>query len=352
MANVIVIGTQWGDEGKGKIVDLYAQQADVIIRFQGGNNAGHTLVVNGVQTILHLIPSGILHSHKSCILGNGMVINPTILIEEIDTLKERELFPVDTTLHLSDNAHVVMPYHARIDAARESRKGTNKIGTTGRGIGPAYEDKINRTGIRIAELLDRDIFREKLAFNLEEKNFYLTHFFGEEPVDFNEIHDQYCHYAERLSAYVANTSTLIARHMKAGKHLLFEGAQGTHLDIDHGTYPFVTSSNTIAGSACSGAGIGPTKISAVVGICKAYTTRVGSGPFVTELHDTTGEHLQSQGQEFGATTGRKTPLRMARHGAGRTIRKTFRDHRYCSYQARRPHRIGKGEDLYGISCRQ
>lgn len=305
MANVIVIGTQWGDEGKGKIVDLYAQQADVIVRFQGGNNAGHTLVVNGVQTILHLIPSGILHNHKICILGNGMVINPAILIDEIDELKERNCFPADTTLHISDNAHVIMPYHGRIDMARESRRGKNKIGTTGRGIGPAYEDKINRTGIRIAELLDQDTFKEILAFNLEEKNFYLTRYFGEEPVDFNETYDQYCHYAARLREYVANTSILIARHMKGGKHLLLEGAQGTHLDIDHGTYPFVTSSNTVAGSACSGAGLGPTKISAVVGICKAYTTRVGSGPFVTELHDATGDHLQTQGQEFGATTGRK-----------------------------------------------
>jgi adenylosuccinate synthase len=304
MANVIVIGTQWGDEGKGKIVDLYAQEADVIVRFQGGNNAGHTLVVNGVQTILHLVPSGILHNHKVCILGNGMVINPKVLIEEISELKERDLLPADTSLFISDSAHVIMPYHARLDGAREARKGAGKIGTTGRGIGPAYEDKVNRMGIRISDLLDRDSFEKKLAENLEEKNFYLTEFCGEEPLDLRAIFDEYCGYADFIKEFVTNTSTLIARHMKGGKHILFEGAQGTHLDIDHGTYPFVTSSNTVAGSACSGSGIGPTKIAAVVGICKAYTTRVGSGPFVTELSDEIGEHLQAQGQEFGATTGR------------------------------------------------
>ncbi|MCK9274716.1 MAG: adenylosuccinate synthase [Syntrophales bacterium] len=305
MANVVIIGTQWGDEGKGKIVDLYAQEADVIVRFQGGNNAGHTLVVNGIQTILHLVPSGILHNHKICILGNGMVINPKVLIEEINELKQRDLFPTDTNLFISNNAHVIMPYHIRIDSAREARKGAGKIGTTGRGIGPAYEDKVNRTGIRIADLLDIAVFKEKLACNLEEKNFYLTRFFGEEPVNFDQIFEEYCGYGNEIRDYAANTSTLIARHIKAGKHILFEGAQGAHLDIDHGTYPFVTSSNTVAGSACSGGGIGPTKIASVVGICKSYTTRVGSGPFVTELTDEIGTHLQMQGHEFGATTGRK-----------------------------------------------
>lgn len=305
MANVIIIGSQWGDEGKGKIVDLYAQQANVIARFQGGNNAGHTLVVNGEQTILHLIPSGILHNHKICILGSGMVVNPKVFIQELDDLRDREALPPDTQLYISNNAHIIMPYHARLDSAREAKKGKQKIGTTGRGIGPAYEDKIARVGIRLCDLLNDDIFKEKLAYNVREKNFYLTEFCKEEPVDIDAIYEEYHHYADRLRKYAADTSTIIDRHMKAGQHILFEGAQGSHLDIDHGTYPFVTSSNTVAGNACSGAGVGPTTIDAVVGICKAYTTRVGEGPFVTELSDEIGEQIQQRGQEFGATTGRK-----------------------------------------------
>lgn len=305
MANVVIVGTQWGDEGKGKIVDIYAREADVIARFQGGNNAGHTLVVHGKQTILHLIPSGILHNHKICILGNGMVIDPEVLIREIDELHERDLFPADTRLYVSENAHLIMPYHRSLDSAREGRKGAVKIGTTGRGIGPAYEDKINRTGIRFCDLLDRETFGEMLRRNVEEKNFHLTKFYNDKPVEYEAIFDEYGGYADRLGKYAANISLMIDREIKKGGDILFEGAQGCHLDIDHGTYPFVTSSNTSAGNACCGTGIGPTKIDAVVGICKAYTTRVGSGPFMTELTGEMGERLQRVGCEFGATTGRK-----------------------------------------------
>ncbi|MBN2255082.1 MAG: adenylosuccinate synthase [Deltaproteobacteria bacterium] len=305
MAAIIVVGTQWGDEGKGKIVDIYAGEADIIARFQGGNNAGHTLVVKGEQTILHLIPSGILHGGKTCILGNGMVINPKVLIQELDELDERRLLPADTKLFISNNAHIIMPYHMRVDLAREALRGGAKIGTTGRGIGPAYEDKISRAGIRLCDLLDDQVFRTKLGKNVEEKNFYLTEFCKEEPVDGEAIYREYTAYADRLRQYAADTSVIIDEGVKAGKHILFEGAQGCHLDIDHGTFPFVTSSNTVAGSACCGSGIGPTRIDGVIGICKAYTTRVGSGPFVTELADEIGETIQNVGHEFGATTGRK-----------------------------------------------
>jgi adenylosuccinate synthase len=302
---VIVVGTQWGDEGKGKIVDLYAESADVIARFQGGNNAGHTLVVKGEQTILHLIPSGILHNNKICIVGNGVVLDPKVIIEEIDNLKSRKLFPSSTKLFISENVHITMPYHRRLDIARESRKGGKKIGTTGRGIGPCYEDKVTRVGIRLCDLLDDEVFREKLKRNVEEKNFFLTEFFKEEPVDEQAIYKEYREYADRLRQYAANTSIILSREIEKGRNVLFEGAQGNHLDVDHGTYPFVTSSSTVAGNACCGSGIGPTKISAVVGICKAYTTRVGGGPFITELTDDIGERIQKVGMEFGATTGRK-----------------------------------------------
>lgn len=305
MASVVVVGTQWGDEGKGKVVDLYAEEADVIARFQGGNNAGHTIVVKGEKTILHLIPSGILHDHKICIIGNGVVVDPVVLIGEIDTLKNRRIFPLHTKLFVSENAHVIMPYHRRLDVARESHRAGKKIGTTGRGIGPAYEDKAARVGIRICDLLDAEVFKEKLKGNVEEKNFYLTRLFREEPVDADVIYDEYRAYADRLRGYVADTSLIINQEIREGKKILFEGAQGTHLDIDHGTFPFVTSSNTVAGSACCGAGVGPTTIGAVIGICKAYTTRVGEGPFPTELTCEVGDRLQERGQEFGATTGRK-----------------------------------------------
>ena len=315
MANVVVIGTQWGDEGKGKIVDLYAEDADVIARFQGGNNAGHTLVVKGEQTILHLIPSGILHNHKTCIIGNGVVIDPKVLLKEIDALKKRNLFPADTNLFLSEDAHVIMPYHRALDSAREAAKGSGKIGTTGRGIGPAYEDKIARTGIRICDLIDDDVFREKLRDNVEEKNFYLVNLYKQEPVDAEAIYQEYRRYADLMRPYVRNTSLILGAEIKAGKKVLFEGAQGTHLDIDHGTYPFVTSSSTVAGGACCGSGIGPSQIHAVVGICKAYTTRVGGGPFVTELQDAIGDRIQTVGCEFGGDDGQKAALRLVGYGS-------------------------------------
>ncbi|MBN1380980.1 MAG: adenylosuccinate synthase [Deltaproteobacteria bacterium] len=305
MANVVVVGTQWGDEGKGKIVDLYAQNADVIARFQGGNNAGHTLVVKGEKTVLHLIPSGILHDHKICIIGNGVVVDPKVLLQEIEELKNRNLFPPNTKLYVSENAHIIMPYHQKIDAAREAYSAGKKIGTTGRGIGPAYEDKAARIGIRFADLFDKVLFREKLKRSTEEKNFFLTEYFKDEPLNWDSIYSEYLAYADQLKPYAADTSIIISREIKRGKKILFEGAQGSLLDIDHGTYPYVTSSNTVAGNACSGTGVGPSAIHAVVGLCKAYTTRVGEGPFVTELLDDVGEHLQEHGQEFGATTGRK-----------------------------------------------
>lgn len=305
MANVAVVGTQWGDEGKGKVVDLYAENADVIVRFQGGNNAGHTLVVKGEQTILHLIPSGVLHNHKLCIIGNGVVIDPQILLGEIDRLHERGLFPDNTQLLVSEKAHIIMPYHRRLDAAREAKRGGQKIGTTGRGIGPAYEDKVARVGIRLIDLLDEDVLRQKIAANLEEKNFLLTRYFGEKPVDADEVFEQYRLYGRRLSPYAADTSLVIAREIRKGKKILFEGAQGCHLDVDHGTYPFVTSSNTVSGNAACGAGIGPAAIHNIIGVVKAYTTRVGGGPFVTELTDAVGDHIQAVGREYGATTGRR-----------------------------------------------
>jgi adenylosuccinate synthase len=305
MANVVVVGTQWGDEGKGKVVDLYAENADVIARYQGGNNAGHTIVVKGERTILHLIPSGILHDNKICIIGNGVVIDPQVIIQELDSLRSRNLLPANTKLFISEKAHLIMPYHRRLDIARESHHLGKKIGTTGRGIGPAYEDKIGRVGIRVCDLLDDEILREKIKSNVEEKNFYLTRRFQEEPVDEKAIYEEYTSYTGRISAYIADTSLIIDREIRQGKKILFEGAQGCHLDIDHGTFPYVTSSNTVAGNACSGTGVGPAAIGAVVGICKAYTTRVGEGPFITELNDDIGAYLQKTGQEFGATTGRK-----------------------------------------------
>ena len=305
MANVVVVGTQWGDEGKGKIVDLYTCEADVVARFQGGNNAGHTLVVRGRKTILHLIPSGILHDSKICIIGNGVVFDPKVFLQEVDELNEGGLLPPSTKLYISEKAHVIMPYHRSIDQAREARSAGKKIGTTGRGIGPAYEDKVARTGIRVGDLYETNLFREKLIQSLEEKNFLLKNYFGVEPLDAEAIADEYLAFAEKIKPYVADTSLILDGEIKKGKKVLFEGAQGCHLDIDHGTYPYVTSSNTVSGNASCGTGIGPNAISAVVGICKAYTTRVGEGPFPTELQDNIGEHLQKVGQEFGATTGRK-----------------------------------------------
>jgi adenylosuccinate synthase len=305
MSNIVVIGTQWGDEGKGKVVDVLAEKARIVVRFQGGNNAGHTMVVAGESFISHLIPSGILHPDKICVIGNGVVVDPDVLIQEIQHLQARGISVGPDNLLVSENAHLIMPYHKLIDHGREKLKGAQKLGTTGRGIGPCYEDKVTRRGIRFCDLIDQDVFEEKLNNILDEKNFYLKEFLKSETIDQASILRKYLPYADVLRPHVANVSMVISQGVKTGDNVLFEGAQGTHLDIDHGTYPFVTSSNTVAGNACCGAGIGPTQIHAVIGIVKAYTTRVGAGPFPTELHDKTGEFIQEKGVEFGATTGRR-----------------------------------------------
>ena len=304
MANVIVVGTQWGDEGKGKLVDILTEFAHVIVRFQGGSNAGHTVVIGENQFIFHQLPSGILHDHKLCVIGNGVVLDPITLIEEIEEVKKQGFFKSDASLLISEEAQIVMPYHKRIDAAREKKRGSNKIGTTGRGIGPAYEDKIARTGIRLVDLIEEDTLRSKLECVLEEKNFLLRSYLQDEEFAVQDIFDKYRALGAKLSCYIANTSLVINQKIDEGKDVLFEGAQGGLLDVDHGTYPYVTSSNTISGSACVGSGVGPNKMNKVVGVTKAYTTRVGSGPFPTELKDEMGDHLRERGGEFGATTGR------------------------------------------------
>jgi len=304
VSNIVIVGTQWGDEGKGKLVDLLAEFADIVVRFQGGNNAGHTMVVNGEQFITHLVPSGVLQK-KTCLIGNGMVVDPAVLVKELDNLGSRGIDVGPDILKISEKAHIIMPYHKQIDLAREKMKGDKKIGTTGRGIGPCYEDKATRRGIRFVELIDPDVFRKQVNTILEEKNFYLKHYLSAETLDPESIIDQYEDYAERLAPHVVNISIVMNQAINAGKQILFEGAQGTHLDIDHGTYPYVTSSNTVSGNACCGAGIGPKEITGVIGIVKAYTTRVGKGPFPAELFDEIGDALQKKGVEFGATTGRK-----------------------------------------------
>jgi adenylosuccinate synthase len=300
---IVVIGTQWGDEGKGKIIDLLAEHADCVVRFQGGNNAGHTLVVKGEKFVFHLIPSGILHQGKRCIIGNGVVVDPQVLIEEIDNVKGKGYLQDDSQFLLSEEAHLIFPYHKRIDSGRE-RIRSGKIGTTGKGIGPAYEDRVSRDGIRVIDLADEAVFRGKLEENLAQKNYYLTHVLGEKELELEPLYQEYMRYGERLRKYVANTSVFISQQIQEGNKVLFEGAQGTLLDVDHGTYPYVTSSNTVAGNACAGSGIGPTQIDEVVGVTKAYTTRVGGGPFPTELSDEIGEMLRERGGEYGATTGR------------------------------------------------
>ena len=306
MSSVVVVGTQWGDEGKGKIVDLLTRYADFVVRFQGGNNAGHTLVVEGKKFVFHIIPSGILYGDKMCMIGNGVIIDPGVLISEIDELKKQGLSVSPDRLMISERAHLIMPYHARLDQAKEAALSENKkIGTTGRGIGPCYMDKIGRVGITAGDLLDDALFREKLKVAVDEENFLLTKKYNAAPVDYEEIYRLYQEYAEKLTPFYGNVSVVLDKARKENKNILFEGAQGTQLDIDHGTYPFVTSSNTIAGNACNGSGFGPAHIDAVVGIMKAYTTRVGAGPFPTELFDETGNQLQEKGCEFGATTGRR-----------------------------------------------
>ncbi len=304
MANVIIVGAQWGDEGKGKVVDIYTEYSQEVVRFQGGNNAGHTLVIGDQKTVLHLIPSGILHEGKRCIIGNGVVLDPKVFLEEIDGLRKKGYLKDDSQLMVDGSVNLIMPYHKKIDIAREQKAGAKKIGTTGRGIGPTYEDKVGRRGIRFADLLKPETFKRKLHEVLPEKNFYLEQYLGEQPLSEAAIIEEYLGYAERLRGYLGRASTTLERAVKAGHNILFEGAQGSLLDVDHGTYPFVTSSSTIAGGACTGAGIGPHLIDAVIGISKAYVTRVGEGPFPTELEDEMGEQLRTAGSEFGATTGR------------------------------------------------
>jgi adenylosuccinate synthase len=301
MATVVIVGAQWGDEGKGKIVDLLTQYADMVVRFQGGNNAGHTIVLKGEKFVFHLIPSGILYKNKKCIIGNGVVLDPAVLMEEINELKRRGYFKDDSQLMISEGTHLILPYHRKIDVAREK---IFKIGTTGRGIGPAYEDKVTRCGIRVVDLLDEKVFRKKLEDNLVQKNLYLVEILKEKHFEFSEIFNEYIQYKVRLEKYVKDTSFFLHEAIEKGKNILFEGAQGALLDLDHGTYPYVTASNTVAGNACAGSGIGPTMIHSVTGVAKAYTTRVGEGPFPTELKDQLGERIRERGGEYGATTGR------------------------------------------------
>lgn len=303
MANVVVIGAQWGDEGKGKITDLLSKSADVVVRYQGGVNAGHTVVVDEQIFKLHLIPSGILYPDTECIIGSGTVIDPKVLIGELDQL---ELLNVSTrNLLISETAHVTMPYHRLIDQASEERRGEHKIGTTGRGIGPTYADKSERTGIRVIDLMDSDSLRKKLRWTVEYKNVILEKLYGLPPLDADAVIAEYVQYADRLRPHTVDCSLRIYDAIQRKRNILFEGAQGTLLDLDHGTYPYVTSSNPVAGGACIGTGVGPTMIDRVIGVAKAYTTRVGEGPFPTELHGTMGELLCDRGAEFGTTTGRK-----------------------------------------------
>jgi adenylosuccinate synthase len=304
MPATLIVGTQWGDEGKGKIVDLLAADADVVVRFHGGNNAGHTLVVNGEKTILNLIPAGVLHPGRICMIGPGVVIDPEVLVGEIEALRKRGYLTDDRWLRVSERAHLIMPYHRAIDRARERLRGAGSIGTTGRGIGPAYEDKMARTGIRVGDLFDEVGFREALERSVREKNGYLQAILGEAPLSFDAIHERYAVYRERLRPFVADAGEELRQAVAAGQRVLLEGAQGVMLDVDHGTYPFVTSSSVVSGAAAGGAGLPPRAIGRVVGIAKSYTTRVGGGPFPTELTDALGDRLRADGDEYGATTGR------------------------------------------------
>jgi adenylosuccinate synthase len=301
--NVVIIGTQWGDEGKGKIVDWLAESVHGVVRFQGGHNAGHTLWINGKKTILRLIPSGIMHPGVTCYIGNGVVLSPEALLKEIEELEAAGL-DVRSRLQISEICPLILPYHVAIDQARESRRGESKIGTTGRGIGPAYEDKIGRRALRVQDLFDPEVFDQKLAELLDYHNFVLTKYLGAEAVSANEVRDQAMALAPAIAPMVQDVSSNLFAAQKAGKRLLFEGAQGALLDVDHGTYPFVTSSNCVAGAASAGAGVGPQSLDYVLGITKAYTTRVGSGPFPTELADEIGARLANVGKEFGSVTGR------------------------------------------------
>ncbi len=302
--NVVVLGTQWGDEGKGKVVDLLTDRAKYVVRYQGGHNAGHTLVIDGEKTVLHLIPSGILRDNVTCIIGNGVVLSPDALMKEITMLEERGV-PVRERLKISEACPLILPYHIALDMAREKARGSKAIGTTGRGIGPAYEDKVSRRGLRVGDLFNAEDFAAKLKEVLDVHNFTLTQYYGEEAVDFDETLKGAMAVADILKAMVVDVTDELDKAHNAGLPIMFEGAQGTLLDIDHGTYPYVTSSNTTVGGVATGAGFGPLKLDYVLGIVKAYTTRVGSGPFPTELDCEVGEHLGVKGHEFGATTGRK-----------------------------------------------
>ncbi len=302
MSTVVVIGAQWGDEGKGKVTDYLAEKADMVVRYMGGNNAGHTVVVDDTEYKLHLIPSGILYPDKICVIGSGVVIDPAALLTEIRSLEKRGVGTAN--LKISQRAHVIFPYHQKLDLMEEDSKGSKKIGTTGRGIGPAYTDKSARMGIRVVDLLDQKEFAALLERNLEGKDLLLTEVYDSEPIDYAQVLEDYTGYATDLKPYVFDTSIVVNDAVKQGKNVLFEGAQGTLLDLDHGTYPYVTSSHPTAGAACLGTGIGPTQIDMVIGIAKAYTTRVGEGPFPTELINETGEYIRKQGGEVGTTTGR------------------------------------------------
>ncbi len=301
--NLVVIGAQWGDEGKGKLIDILSESVDIIVRYQGGNNAGHTVIVGNKEYVFHLVPSAILRPKKICVIGNGVVIDPKALLEEIDGLKKRGLPIKGAQLKISANAHVVMPYHRVMDKLREGKR-ANKIGTTGRGIGPCYSDKVGRMGIRVIDLLNPKVLKAKLADNLNEKNDIFVKVYGFKNYDFSEIYKEYSNFGRRLKPYICDTALFLNQAIKAQKKILFEGAQGTFLDIDFGTYPFVTSSNATAGGVCSGTGVPPTKIGRVVAALKAYTTRVGEGPFPTEFGKEMNELIRSKGHEFGATTGR------------------------------------------------
>lgn len=302
MSTVVVIGAQWGDEGKGKVTDFLAEKADMVVRYMGGNNAGHTVVVGDHEYKLHLIPSGILHPDKMCVIGSGVVIDPAVFLKELDSLEKRGISTKN--LRISQRAHVIFPYHQRLDQMEEERKGNNKIGTTCRGIGPAYTDKSARAGIRVIDLLDKEQFPVLLNANINSKNRIFTEVYDGTALDYEEILDEYSTYAEAMKKYVCDTSLLVNDAVQQNKNILFEGAQGTMLDLDHGTYPFVTSSHPTAGAACFSAGVGPTRIDRVIGVAKAYTTRVGEGPFPTELNDDIGSLIRKQGGEYGTTTGR------------------------------------------------
>ncbi len=304
MSNTILVGIQWGDEGKGKIVDYLAEEANMVVRFQGGNNAGHTVIIGDQKIVLHLIPSGILRKETVCAIGNGVVLDPNVLRKEVQSLQERGFSVTPENLIISHHAHLILPYHRMLDVMSEKRKGDLKVGTTGRGIGPAYVDKYDRCGLRVGDYLDLTLFKEKLKANIEFKNLLLQKIYEAEPVSYKEVEEEMLSHRDWLLPHLKDVSYAIYEAQQKKHKILFEGAQGTSLDVDHGTYPYVTSSNTIAGAACTGSGVGPSTINKVIGVCKAYTTRVGSGPFPTELDNELGESIRAKGSEFGATTGR------------------------------------------------